>query len=225
MLWLPLAAIAAGGIYLVGRLFSSNNDAPSPPPRRVSRELSDRLVIAFYGAASAGKSSGVKALFDVEVGSIHPIPGTTTEVSWWHLNGHLSVADVPGLQDINEALVQKALDFMDNADILVYVINSNGGITEKVMEDLEHMKTLGRPLLVTLNKIDTIEASQRDEFFFHQSGVAGVPRQDMYPVAFDPLPQISHEPINIVPIKEWIHRTLQNRGEDLLTAKQSGEVV
>ena len=67
MLWLPLAAIAAGGIYLVGRLFSSNNDAPSPPPRRVSRELSDRLVIAFYGAASAGKSSGVKALFDVEV--------------------------------------------------------------------------------------------------------------------------------------------------------------
>lgn len=38
------------------------------------------LVIAFLGTASSGKTTGIKALFDVDFGDISPIPGSTTDV-------------------------------------------------------------------------------------------------------------------------------------------------
>jgi GTP-binding protein EngB required for normal cell division len=214
--------------------------------RRVSGEYEEKLVIAFYGAVSSGKTSAIKVLFSVDPGPIHPIPGTTKHVSVISLPAGLSVADTPGLQDINAEFVTRASQFIDNADIFVYLINANGGITEGVRKDIELLKSTRRPLLILLNKIDTIPPAQREEFVAHQREVAGFPKQDSRPsilglfdenelppfgrkalyhefhaVAFDPLPAVSVDPINIDVVRRWIDRTVQAQGERLLKLKRS----
>lgn len=210
-------AIGAGIGFLV--------DAIVNKPRQITSKYRNKIIIAFYGPANAGKSSGVKALFGINPGSIHPIPGTTKEVSVWTLPDGLSIADTPGLQDINDDLVAKAKRFIDDTDIFIYIINSNGGITEKVQADLELIKAVGRPLLVVLNKIDTIEKSKRKEFVEHQFKVAVVNKDSFLPVAFDPLPQISRKPINVELVQKWINKTLIEKGETLLREKAYAKVT
>ena len=164
-------------------------------------------------------------MFGINPGSIHPIPGTTKEVGIWTLPDGLSIADTPGLQDINDVNVTKAKKFIDNTDVFIYVINSNGGITEKVRGDLELLKAIGRPLLVVLNKIDTIEKNKCKEFVEHQFRVAGVYRESFLAVAFDPLPQISQKPINVELVQEWISKTLKEKGELLLKKKGNPKII
>ncbi len=197
-------------------------------PRKVTSENKDRLIISFYGAASSGKSSAVKALYGMAAGS-GPISDITKEVSVWNLpekvsawtlpNG-LSVADVPGLQSTNEELVKKAKRFIDDVDIFVYIINSNGGITKDVMSDLILLKAVGRPLAVVLNKIDTILPEERETFLIHQFSIADVPPDTFFSVAFDPLQQISNEKINIENVRNWINSTIKEKGNMLLEEKQ-----
>ncbi len=161
MLWrllFPLVALGLGALWDI--LLSS-----AGKPRRVAKDYQDKLILALYGSAASGKTTAVKVLYGVEVGAIHPIPGTTKSVHVQTLPKGLSVADTPGLQDTNEEFVARAKEFVDNVDIFIYLINSNGGITDKVRVDLEFIKAVGRPLLVLLNKIDTIPTSQRKEFF------------------------------------------------------------
>lgn len=213
--------IIIGALLLAGGLISTIADTP----RRVSRKFKNRIVISFYGPASAGKSSGIKALYNINPESIHPIPGTTKEVDVWELPNGLSVADTPGLQDTNEKLVAKAKRFIDDTDVFIYIINSNGGITEKVQADLELLKAIGRPLLVVLNKIDTIEKSKVDEFIAHQFRVAGVSQDNFLSVAFDPLPEISKIPINVKSVKLWIDKILKEKRGELLEEKSNAEII
>ncbi len=192
-------------------------------PRKVTRENKDRLIVSFYGAASSGKSSAAKALYgmDTERG---PIADTTKKVSVWNLPEGLSVADTPGLQSTNEELVKNAKRFIDDVDIFIYIINSNGGITKEVMSDLKLLKAVGRPLAVVLNKIDTILPEERETFLIHQFSVADVPPDTFFSVAFDPHPQLSNEKINIKNIRNWINSTIKEKGNMLLEEKRKAEI-
>lgn len=220
MIWIIAPAVAIS-IYLARRFIK----AIANKPRHIASEYRNKIIISFYGSANAGKSSGVKALFGINPGIIHPIPGTTKEVGVWTLPDGLSIADTPGLQDINDVNVAKAKMFIDNTDVFIYVINSNGGITEKVRADLELLKAIGRPLLVVLNKIDTIEKNKCKEFVEHQFRVAGVSRESFLAVAFDPLHQISQKPINIALVRKWINKTVKEKGEMLLKEKGNAMVI
>lgn len=215
MIWIVIPPVVALSVYLARKLIKSI----AKKPRLISQKYRNSIIVSFYGSANAGKSSGVKALFGIDPGSIHPIPGTTKEVGIWTFPDGLSIADTPGLQDINDVNVAKAKMFIDNTDVFIYVINSNGGITEKVRADLELLKAIGRPLLVVLNKIDTIEKNKCKEFVEHQFRVAGVSRESFLAVAFDPLHQISQKPINIKLVREWISKTVKEKGATLLKEK------
>ena len=149
-----------------------------------------------------------------------------TPQSWLRKSGpaaDVCVVDTPGLQDINQIFVSRANQFIDNADIFVYLINANGGITEGVKTDIDLLKATERPLLVLLNKIDTIDQQKRDEFIAHQSSRAGVPDQDFRAVAFNPLPVVSPHPINLDTVRKWLDITVKEQGEKLLDLKRSSQ--
>lgn len=211
----PLLLLVVGG-WLLKKLLKSLDSEP----RHVDEQYRHGLVLAFFGPASSGKSTAVKCLFGVNPGRIHPIPGTTRDVQVWRAPGALLVADTPGTQDTSDERVQKTRRFMDNVDIFVYVVNANGGIGSRVAGELEVFRAVGRPLLVVLNKIDTIpDGHKRNEFINHQRSVAGVPATDFIVSAFDPLPAISREPMNVKAVRNWIQKTVRDEGEDLLKQK------
>ena len=185
----------------------------------VKSQLDEELVIAFLGTASAGKTSGIKALFNIDFGSIHPIPGTTTEVKVAKIANNVYVVDAPGFGDIRKKISQKAKDICDKVDIFIYVLNAEGGYKAQEKEDYENLISYNREVLVVLNKIDLLRPHQRDEFIEDQRKKMGVPLDNFIPVAFDPHPKISKTPINIDKVQDWIQKTLETKGKDLLFAK------
>lgn len=188
---------------------------------RLAQALSTHLTVAFLGSASAGKDSAIKALFSVDFGDVSPIPGSTDRIKVFPLDeqGQVLIVNAPGFGDIRQEVDAKAREAMDALDIVIYVVNAEGGATIDERRDLDSIRALGKPVLVALNKIDLIRAHQRDEFVAATLAQLGVERKDAVICAFDPLPQLSEEPIGVGQVIDWIWRRLEESGKDLLFAK------
>lgn len=189
----------------------------------VNEQLEKNLVIAFLGTASSGKTSGIKTLFGIDFGDIHPIPGSTNKVKVKGISKNVFIADAPGFGDIKGEVAQKAKDLCESVDIFIYILNAEGGYKIQEKEDYQNLVSYNREVLVLLNKIDLIRPHQKEEFVEDQRKKMGVNSENFIPVAFDPLPQISPNPINIDAVQAWIQNTLEKKGKDLLFAKVSRE--
>jgi GTP-binding protein Era len=183
--------------------------------------LSQQLTVAFLGSASAGKDSAIRALFGIDFGEISPIPGSTARIRVAPLDeaGKILLVNAPGFGDVRAEVDQKARAVLDSLDIVVYVVNCEGGATIDEKNDLAKVRERGRPVLVVLNKIDLIRPNERSAFVMATLAQLDVDPKDAVVAAFDPLPQLSEEPIGIGGVIEWIQRQLQESGKDLLFAK------
>lgn len=186
------------------------------------QELARHLSVAFLGSASAGKDSAIRALFGIDFGDISPIPGSTDRIRVAPLDpeGQVLLVNAPGFGDIRTAVDRKAREALESLDIVVYVFNAEGGATIDERHDLDAIRAMGRPVLVAINKIDLIRPHQREEFIQATLAQLGVDRRDAVICAFDPLPQLSPEPIGVGEVIAWIHRQLEHSGKELLFAKQ-----
>jgi len=188
----------------------------------LARELSARVTLAFLGSASAGKDSAIRAIFGIDFGEISPIPGSTDRIRVAALDaeGRVLLVNAPGFGDVRAEVDQVARDAMNQLDVVVYVLNADGGATIDEKRDLDAVRAQGRPVLVALNKIDLIRPHQRAEFVAATLAQLGVDRKDAVECAFDPLPALSAEPIGVAEVVAWISEQLSQHGKDLLLAKQ-----
>jgi GTP-binding protein Era len=187
----------------------------------LQRALAQNVTLAFLGSASSGKDSAIKALFGIDFGDISPIPGSTDRLKAIPLDpaGKVLIVNAPGFGDLRPEVDAVARKVLDTLDIVIYVVNSEGGATIDERRDLDAIRDLGRPVLVCLNKIDLIRVVQRELFITATLEQLGVDRKDAAITAFDPLPQLSQEPIGVEPVINWIHDSLEKSGKDLLVAK------
>jgi GTP-binding protein Era len=187
----------------------------------VERALSESLVLAFLGSASAGKDSAIRALFGIDFGKVDPIPGSTETVQITPLDAanRVLVVNAPGFGDVRGHVDALARSVLDTLDLAVYVVNCDGGASIDERRDLDAIRALGRPVLVALNKIDLIRPHQRDEFVRTTLMQLAVEPDDAVVCAFDPLPALADEPIGVEVIIGWIHRHLDDGGKGLLFAK------
>jgi uncharacterized protein (DUF697 family)/GTP-binding protein EngB required for normal cell division len=186
--------------------------------------LSEQLTLAFLGSASCGKDSAIKALFGLDFGEAHPIPGSTSElhVAALDANQQFLVVNVPGFGDLRPEVDQVGRDILDSLDMVLYILNAEGGATKQCRDDLMSIRTRrgGKlPTLVCLNKIDLIRPEERESFVENTLGQLGVERQNAVVCAFDPLPQISDGPIGLEEVIRWIQSHLEEDGKDLMFAK------
>ena len=189
---------------------------------QVRASLDKQLVVAFLGSASSGKDSAIRALFGVDFGQIDPIPGSTDRVRVARMDsgGHVLVANAPGFGDLRDSVESAARGVLQHLDLAVYIVNSDGGATIDERRDLDQIRSLGRPVLVCLNKIDLIRPHQREAFIRTTLVQLGVDAQDAVVTAFDPLPALADEPIGLDAVIAWIHGKLEEDGKALLFAKQ-----
>lgn len=189
---------------------------------RLQADLSQRLVVAFLGSASAGKDSAIRALFGIDFGQIDPIPGSTDRlrVAPMDAAGHVLLVNAPGFGDIRQSVDATARGVLESLDVAVYVVNADGGATIDERRDLDAIRALGRPVLVCINKIDLIRPHQREEFVRTTLAQLAVSPNDAVVTAFDPLPALADEPIGVEAVIAWIHERLDDQGKSLLFAKQ-----
>jgi GTP-binding protein Era len=189
---------------------------------RIDQALQDDLVVAFVGAASAGKDAAILALFGVDFGEVDPIPGTTDRLRAVPLDaaGRVVVVNAPGFGDLRDDVNETTRQLVDRLDVALYLVNADGGATEDERRALDRVRALGRPVLVCINKIDLIRPHQREAFLSATLHQLGVQPEDAVTTAFDPMPALSPAPIGIDAVADWITRMLTDSGKALLFAKQ-----
>ena len=186
----------------------------------IKEKLKQNLVIGFFGTASSGKDSALKALFGINTDEIHPIPGSTKDVKIFKIHKQIYILNAPGFGDIQREISDKAREVMEDVDIFVYLVNAEGGVTEQELYDYLELKKTGKDVAVVLNKIDLMKSDyELEELAEHTKESLEVDNKDFFLAAFDPHPRIMDKPYGTEAILNWLAEKLTKAGKELLFAK------
>lgn len=121
--------------------------------------LKEGIDMVIVGKPNAGKSSLMNVLLKKERAIVTDIAGTTRDVleEQMNLNGiTLNIIDTAGIRDTEDIVekigVDKAKDYLVNADLIIYVVDSSTPLDENDEKIMEMIKD--RTALVLLNKSD-----------------------------------------------------------------------
>jgi len=127
------------------------------------RKEAGTVHVALFGDVSTGKSSIVKALLPDAKLEINVRGGSTQEIkeyTWKSTSGdQLTLTDLPGRNEAEGELDVLAQEEAIRAQIVVYVTDSDLSRTQ--FNDIQQLKSFGKPLLVALNKSDRFSDEEK----------------------------------------------------------------
>lgn len=136
---------------------------------KILKEGIDTVIV---GKPNAGKSSLMNVLLKKERAIVTDIAGTTRDVleEQMNLNGiTLNIIDTAGIRDTEDVVekigVDKAKDYLVNADLIIYVVDSSTPLDENDEKIMEMIKN--RTALVLLNKSDLDTVTTEDMIVSH----------------------------------------------------------
>ena len=126
---------------------------------RDSKIIKEGIKTIIIGSPNVGKSSILNRLLNENKAIVTDIAGTTRDIveGTIQVNGIvLNMIDTAGIRktdDVVESIgVKKSLDLIDEADLILYVLNNNEEISNEEKEILEKIKNKNHIIIV--NKID-----------------------------------------------------------------------
>lgn len=127
----------------------------------------NRLHIAIFGRRNAGKSSLINALTNQDIAVVSNVPGTTTDPVYKAMEilpvGPVVIIDTAGIDDtgaLGELRVQRSLDVLNKADMVLLVVDAGLGLTEFEENIAQRCQEKKLPLVVVFNKGDINLVSQ-----------------------------------------------------------------
>ena len=121
--------------------------------------IRDGLRVVIAGKPNVGKSSLLNAMLGHERAIVTDIPGTTRDVieEYINLNGiPLKIVDTAGIRETDNVVeqigVDKAQQFVKNADLVLYVVDAVQGLTDEDKEMLAEIKE--QHVIYLMNKSD-----------------------------------------------------------------------
>lgn len=121
--------------------------------------LGVKTVIA--GKSNVGKSSILNTLIEKDRAIVTDVPGTTRDVlyEWINLKGvPFKLVDTAGVRfsdDYVEKIgIKKTIDEIEEADLILMVLDSSSDIDEEDQRTIEHVAKKGKDCIIVLNKID-----------------------------------------------------------------------
>jgi GTP-binding protein len=152
----------------------SKKERPAPTRREPARapDLSLPLV-ALVGRPNVGKSSLFNRLVGGRPALVEDMPGVTRDRRYGEADwgpARFRVVDTGGLDPsaagILGAMRQQSLRALDEADLVVFVVDAREGVTAVDEDVAAVLRRSGRPVLVAANKVDSDkgEAAAADTF-------------------------------------------------------------
>ena len=123
------------------------------------RIMKEGIKTVIVGKPNAGKSSLLNILAGEEKAIVTDIAGTTRDVLEENINLHgisLNMIDTAGIRDTEDTVekigVERAKKYLNNADLVIYVVDTSTALDENDHEIMELLKD--RHAIVLLNKSD-----------------------------------------------------------------------
>ena len=121
--------------------------------------IQEGILTVILGKPNAGKSSLLNVLLGEDRAIVTDIAGTTRDVLEEHLNLKgisLNIMDTAGIRDTEDVVekigVDRAKEYADKADLILYVIDASRPLDENDAEILHLIK--GKRAIILLNKSD-----------------------------------------------------------------------
>ncbi len=126
----------------------------------------ERLKVAVLGKPNTGKSTLTNALSGRDVSIVSDIPGTTRDVIMgdFHYKGtDFTILDTAGIrrkkkveEDVEYYSVNRAIKTIDEADVVLLMIDINTGLVEQDKKIAQQIVKKGKGVILVLNKSDTL---------------------------------------------------------------------
>lgn len=198
---------------------------------RVVEGLKKKLLIAFVGKVSSGKSSLINAFLrrdrSTVVAPVGACSGVTTEIKRFDLDDHVSIIDTPGLSDLKASNSKITYDALHTIDVGIFVVTGSADQDQK--RDFDDLRKRCARTFVVLNKIDAwddLEEKAVHEVIAQWCKELGTER--LYPTCakgYDPNTR-ANLPMDIRGVDEFredVERFVEAEGKALLLIRVMGE--
>jgi len=135
-------------------------------------------LVALLGRTNVGKSTLFNRLLGSRKSLTHDLPGVTRDRIYGVVDKGrhpFAMVDTGGLHpdaeaEMDEAIFHQAWEALEEAHLLVLVVDGRQGLTELDRELAEYMRKSQKPVRVVVNKVDGAELEERLVPEFHELG-------------------------------------------------------
>ena len=124
-----------------------------------SKVIKEGIKVGIIGKPNVGKSSLLNSLLEEEKAIVTNVPGTTRDIVEGTIildNVILNIIDTSGIRESDDIVekigIEKSLTIINEADLVIFILNNNEKITAEEKELLEKLKD--KKKIIVINKID-----------------------------------------------------------------------
>jgi len=165
-----------------------------------------RVHLALFGKRNAGKSSVVNAITGQETAIVSGVKGTTTDPVFKSMEilpiGPCVIIDTAGIDDIGELgelRIKKTLEVLDITDVALLIVDIGAGISADDQLILDKFKEKKKPIIVVLNKLDTLENGDHEKIATRLQEVLSTPVVAVSALMKQGIKELKNAIISVIP--------------------------
>ena len=138
-----------------------------------------KVIVAVVGRPNVGKSTLFNTIAGKQISIVQDTPGVTrdriyAEGNW--LNYYFTMVDTGGIEPISDDVLLKQMRSqaelaIETADVIIFVTDVKSGVVDADYELAEMLRRSKKPIVLCVNKVDSIKKYGNDIYEFYQLGL------------------------------------------------------
>ncbi len=139
----------------------------------------NKPIVAIVGRPNVGKSTLFNAIAGERISIVEDTPGVTrdriyADATW--LNHSFTMIDTGGIEPESKDIIlsqmrEQAQIAMEMADVILFLVDIQSGVQEADAKVADLLRRSGKPVVLTVNKVDKPTKMQADVYEFYNLGI------------------------------------------------------